>query len=121
MVWSFEKLKSILLSKRGSFEDFPFGPEVSVFKVAGKIFALTDPNDKPLRVNLKCHPDEAELQRSMFEAVLPGYHMNKRHWNTVILDGSIPEPLIEEMIDTSYELVVKGLKRSEKQKLEKGE
>ena len=115
MTWTYSKLRKKLLKKKGSFEDFPFGPDVSVFKVASRMFALCSPDETPLRVNLKCHPDEAEIQRTLFEAVLPGYHMNKRHWNTVILDGSIPDPLIEEMIDTSYNLVVKGLKRSERE------
>lgn len=115
--WTFQKLKKTLLQKPGSFEDFPFGPGVSVFKVASKMFALASPEERPVRVNLKCHPEEADMQRAMFDAVLPGYHMNKRHWNTVILDGSIPVPLIEEMIDTSYDLVVKSLKKSERDTL----
>ena len=121
MAWTFEKLRKTLLSKPGSFEDFPFGPEVSVFKVRSKMFALSSPGETPLRVNLKCYPEEAEVQRGMFAAVLPGYHMNKRHWNTIILDGSIPDPLIEEMIDTSYNLVVKGLKKSEREMLMGGD
>ncbi len=114
MTWTFEKLKSLLLEKRGSFEDFPFGPGVSVFKVGSKMFALVSADETPLRVNLKCHPEEAEIQRALFAAVIPGYHMNKRHWNTVILDGTIPAALVEEMIDTSYDLVVKGLKKKER-------
>lgn len=116
-MWTFNKLKKVLLKKKGAFEDFPFGPDVSVFKVGSKMFALVGPDEKPLRVNLKCHPDEAEVQRTLFSAIIPGYHMNKQHWNTVILDGSIPDPLIEEMIDTSYELVVKSLKKVERDRL----
>ena len=117
MTWTFEKLKKTLLQRPGSYEDFPFGPDASVFKVKSKMFALSSPGENDLRVNLKCYPEEAEVQRAMFDAVLPGYHMNKRHWNTVVLDGSIPAPLIEEMIDTSYDLVVKGLKKSEREML----
>ena len=116
-MWTFNKLKKILLQKKGAFEDFPFGPEVSVFKVGSKMFALTSAAEKPLRVNLKCRPDEADLQRSIFPAVIPGYHMNKRHWNTVILDGSMPDALVEEMIDMSYDLVVRSLKKAEREKL----
>ena len=117
MKWTFNQLKKALLAKRGSFEDFPFGPEVSVFKVGSKMFALAHPGERPVRVNLKCYPEEAEIQRTLFPAILPGYHMNKRHWNTVVLDGSIPDALVHEMIDVSYDLVFRSLKKAERERV----
>jgi len=107
----FELLRSYLLSQAGAVEDFPFDSVTLVIKVCGKMFALVGLNDDPLRVNLKCDPGKAEFLRKHYPAVTPGYHMNKRHWNTVILDGSIPDDLILQMIDDSYALVVKGLPR----------
>ena len=112
-----ETLTNYLLAKPGAVEERPFGPETMVFKVMGKMFALTTPTDDPLRVNLKCDPFLAELLREKYAAVLPGYHMNKRHWNTLVLDGSVPEDEIREMIDASYALVVKGLKKADREKL----
>ena len=93
----------------GQTESTPFGPEVLVFKVGGKIFALLSPDDEPPRVNLKCDPARAELLRGTHSAIVPGYHMNKRHWNTVVLDRSLPPALVRELIDHSYQLVVAGL------------
>jgi predicted DNA-binding protein (MmcQ/YjbR family) len=93
----------------GSVEDTPFGPDVLVYKVGGKLFALTDPGDHPPRVNLKCDPDRAVELREEYDAVRPGYHMNKKHWNTVILDGSVPSPLVRDLVRHSYDLVVSGL------------
>ena len=90
-------------------EDTPFGPEVLVFKVGGKLFALTDPGEVPPALNLKCEPERALALRDQYAAIQPGYHMNKRHWNTVTLDGTLPAKLVLELIDHSYELVVKGL------------
>ncbi len=107
-----------LLSKPESIEDFPFGPDVYVYKVRGKMFATLGFNNNVARMNLKCDPEEALALRDIFESVLPGYHMNKAHWNTVILDGSIPTGELERMIDRSFGLVVKGLKKSERQALE---
>lgn len=112
-----KNLKSYLLNKPGGTEDYPFGPDTLVYKVMGKMFALLGEDDNPLRINLKCDPDEALVLRDMYESVIPGYHMNKEHWNTVILDGSIPESEIKKMIDESYRLVVKSLKKSDKEKL----
>jgi len=100
------------LSFPGSQETFPFGPETSVFKVAGKMFALSQLGRSPLRVSLKCEPELAEQLRQAHPAVLPGYHLNKRHWNTVILDGSLPEQMIKDMIEDSYDLVVSQLPES---------
>ena len=99
-----------ILSKPGAEESTPFGPDVLVFKVGGKIFALTDPGEYPARLNLKCDPDRAISLRDEYESVLPGYHMNKKHWNTILLDGSLPSPMVRELIDHSYALVV-GKKR----------
>jgi predicted DNA-binding protein (MmcQ/YjbR family) len=115
----FESLRAYLLRKKGAHEEFPFGPEVMVFKVGGKIFALVFLEDSPLSINLKCDPDLAMHFREFYEAVQPGYHMNKKHWNTILLDGSIPDDELFAMINDSYELVVKGLKKSDKQRLEK--
>ncbi len=110
--------QAYLLSKPESVEDYPFGPEVSVFKVLGKMFATLSPDQPHPRMNLKCQPEQALALRDIFPAVIPGYHMNKRHWNTVILDGSIPTGEIERMIDHSYTLVVKSLKKPERNRLE---
>jgi predicted DNA-binding protein (MmcQ/YjbR family) len=103
------ELRGLCLGFPGSTETFPFGPETSVFKVTGKIFALTRLAESPLRVSLKCDPPLAEQLRATHPAVLPGYHLNKRHWNTVIIDGSIPMQAISEMIEDSYDLVVSRL------------
>lgn len=92
-------------SKPEAVETFPFGEETLVFKAKGRMFALVRLRLNPLRVNLKCDPGLARDLRASFDAVLPGYHMNKEHWNTVILDGSIPDAQVEGMIDHSYGLV----------------
>ena len=112
-----EELRAICLAKPGTHEDFPFGPDTLVFKVMGKLFALCGVSNDPLAVNLKCEPELAELLRGKYDAVTPGYHMNKRHWNTVALDGSVPKEEVLELIDLSYSLVVKGLKKSERERL----
>lgn len=101
-------------SKPGAEETTPFGPDVLVYKVGGKIFALTVPGDFPARINLKCDPERALVLREGHEAILPGYHMNKRHWNTVLLDGSLPAALVRELIDHSYDLVAASLPRSKR-------
>jgi predicted DNA-binding protein (MmcQ/YjbR family) len=103
------QLRDRCLSFAGAEETFPFGPEVSVFKVAGKMFALSQLDSESLRVSLKCDPRLAEALRETHAAVIPGYHLNKRHWNTVILDGSIPDDAINDMIEDSYDLVVSKL------------
>ena len=102
-------LRRLLLTFAGAEETFPFGPETSVFKVAGKVFALSRLGADELRVSLKCEPQIAEALRAEHAAVVPGYHLNKRHWNTVTLDGSIPEQLVRDMIEDSYDLVVSAL------------
>ena len=110
--------KKYLLNKPEALESYPFGDDIPVFKVKHKVFAILGIKEGVGQLNLKCDPDEALSLRDIFEAVIPGYHMNKKHWNTVILDGSIPSGEIERMIDNSYSLVVKGLKKLERQGLE---
>jgi len=90
-------------------ETTPFGPETLVYKVGGKIFALATPDEFPSRVNLKCDPDRAVALRDQYEGIIPGFHMNKRHWNTVTLDGSLPARLVRELVQHSYDLVVASL------------
>ncbi len=109
---TFESLHAHLSSKPGAVEDFPFDHVTLVFKVGGKMFALVATDEDPLRINLKCDPVKAEILRDCFPAVLPGYHMNKRHWNTVVLDGSIPDEDLRAMIDESYAMVVQGLPKA---------
>ena len=105
---------------QGATPGYPFGPGARVYKVAGKMFALVSENEDPLRVNLKTDPDDAPLQRAAFEAVIPGYHMNKKHWNTVILDGTIARAALLDMFDQSYELVFGGLKKADQNKVKVG-
>ncbi|EGG93922.1 hypothetical protein IMCC1989_540 [gamma proteobacterium IMCC1989] len=109
--------KQYCLSKPEAREDYPFGPDALVFKIRDKLFAILGEKDGVARINLKCDPDEAQMLRDVFDAVIPGYHMNKRHWNTVILDGSIPQGEIERMVDRSYGLVVKSLKKTDRKSL----
>ncbi len=98
-------------------ETTPFGPEVVVYKVAGKMFALASPDDFPPQVNLKCDPERAVELRDEYENILPGYHMNKRHWNTLVLDGKLPKPLVRELIEHSYQLVVDALPKKTREAL----
>ncbi len=100
------------LSKNGAEETTPFGPDVLVYKVGGKMFALTQPDEFPAHLNLKCDPDRAVILRDEHESIIPGYHMNKRHWNTLVLDGSLPTKLVCDLIDHSYDLVVASLPKS---------
>ena len=110
-------LKELCLSFPGAREEFPFGERNSVFTVAGRMFALTPLAQRPLRVSLKCDPDLAVQLRHDHPAITGGYHLNKRHWNTVVLDGSVPDTLVTEMVEDSYDLVVAGLPRREQEKL----
>jgi predicted DNA-binding protein (MmcQ/YjbR family) len=101
-------------------EDFPFSPEISVFKVQGKMFALSWLDNRPLTVNLKCDPEDAVRLRSEYEGLIkPGYHMNKRHWNTVTVDGDLPDRLVAELVEDSYDLVVAGLPRADRLRLDR--
>jgi predicted DNA-binding protein (MmcQ/YjbR family) len=102
-------LRAWCLQQPGTVEDFPFGPEHSVFKVAGKIFALSALERIPLEISVKCEPELAQALRRSYHAIRPGYHLNKRHWNTVTLDGSLPDQLVRDMIEDSYDLVVSSL------------
>jgi len=111
------ELRDLCLAFPGSAETFPFGPETSVFKVAGKMFALSRLAQRPLQVSLKCEPLLAEQLRHAHSAVRPGYHLNKRHWNTVIIDGSLPDRAIRDMVEDSYDLVVSALPRSRRRAL----
>jgi predicted DNA-binding protein (MmcQ/YjbR family) len=110
-------LRSLCLSFPGSAQTFPFGPRTSVFKVEGKIFALSQLDGSPLSVSVKCEPLLAEQLRMAHGAVAPGYHLNKRHWNTVTLDGSLPDQLVADMVEDSYDLVVSSLPRARQQAL----
>src|SRR6187399_356068 len=101
-----QELKAACLALPKAREEFPFDEATSVFKVAGKIFALSGLNGNPLRVSLKCDPEVAIHLRTTYPAVTPGYHLNKRHWNTVVVDGSVHDGLVREMIEDSYDLVV---------------
>jgi predicted DNA-binding protein (MmcQ/YjbR family) len=111
------ELRDHCLSFTGAEETFPFGPKTSVFKVAGKMFALSQLGADSLQVSLKCEPELAEALRGAHAAVLPGYHLNKRHWNTVIIDGSLPDETIRDMIEDSYDLVVSKLPRARRRAL----
>ncbi|TAL36709.1 MAG: MmcQ/YjbR family DNA-binding protein [Spirochaetes bacterium] len=102
-----KKLRAHLLAKEGAYEDFPFGIDVLTAKVNGKIFALVALEAKPLWINLKCEPFLAMELRERYSSIIPGYHMNKVHWNTIILDGEVPDGEVKRLIDMSYELVVK--------------
>jgi len=108
----YERLHNYLKGKPGAVVDFPFDEVTLVFKVGGKMFALISLNEQPLRMNLKCDPGKAQALRDCFPAILPGYHMNKRHWNTLVLDETLPEDLIPSLIDDSYALVLKGLTKA---------
>jgi predicted DNA-binding protein (MmcQ/YjbR family) len=111
-----EEFRQYCLSMKGVTEEFPFGEDTLVFKVMGKMFALTN-LDGDFTINLKCDSDLAIELRERYPAVLPGYHMNKTHWNTVVIDGSIPNKLLFEWTTHSYQLVVNHLPKSFKNKL----
>ena len=103
-----EEIRAYCLTKNGVDEGFPFGDTTLVLKVGGKIFVLINLDSDP-SMNLKCEPGRAIELREVYPAIIPGYHMNKKHWNTVVLDGSISKRLIMEMIDHSYDLVYQSL------------
>lgn len=114
-----DELRALLLDFPETVEEQPFGPGVLVFKVAGKMFAIMpeDPGDGPVEVTLKCDPAWAVELRDEYPAVRPGYHTNKRHWNTVTMDGSIPHEEVLDMVEHSYLRVVGGLPRPERERL----
>ena len=98
----------------GAVEDYPFGDGVVVFKVAGKMFALVSLGPPPGTISLKCNPELALELRAQYEAVTPGYHLNKRHWNTIALDGSLPAEELAELVSHSHGLVVAGVRRADR-------
>jgi predicted DNA-binding protein (MmcQ/YjbR family) len=110
-------LNQYLLRKKATTSGYPFDNSTLVFKVLKKIYAFIAEDENPLRINLKCNPDEAQILRGMHKSIIPGYHMNKEHWNTIILDGNLPNELIYKMIDDSYNLVIKGLTKADRKKL----
>ncbi|MFE6485552.1 MmcQ/YjbR family DNA-binding protein [Streptomyces sp. NPDC057757] len=115
-----KELRALCLSFNATVEDFPFNPDTSVFKVLGKLFALTNLGARPLTVNLKCDPDDAVRLRAEHSGlVVPGYHMNKRHWNTVTVDGELPDRLVRELVEDSYDLVVAGLPKADRLRLDR--
>ncbi|MEU3861898.1 MmcQ/YjbR family DNA-binding protein [Streptomyces sp. NPDC028722] len=115
-----QELRAFCLSFNAAVEDFPFSPEISVFKVLGRMFALTHLDARPLTVNLKCDPEDAIRLRGEHEGlIVPGWHMNKRHWNTVTADAGLPDRLVQDLVEDSYDLVVAGLPRSERLRLDR--
>ena len=112
-----EQLRDYCLSKVDATEGFPFGEDTLVFKVRGKMFLLVGLNNDPLQFNVKCDPDKAEELREQYDAVKPGYHMNKKYWNTILLNGSLSAKLLREMIDDSYKLVVMSLPKKDREGL----
>jgi predicted DNA-binding protein (MmcQ/YjbR family) len=109
---SLEEISEFASALAGVVEEQPFGPSVDVLKVGGKIFAILSPESSPESISLKCDPELAMALRLQYEAVIPGYHLNKRLWNTVHLDGTIPDGEVIHMVKHSYEQVVAGLPRS---------
>jgi predicted DNA-binding protein (MmcQ/YjbR family) len=109
---SLEEISEYASELAGVVEEQPFGPEVDVLKVGGKIFAILSPESSPEAISLKCEPELALELRDQYSAVIPGYHLNKRHWNTVQLDGTVPDDVILQMVTHSYEQVVAGLPTS---------
>jgi len=107
------------LSKPGAWEDYPFDDITPVLKVGKKMFALIRTESPPLQINLKCDPELSRDLREVYEDITPGYHMNKKHWNTVNIQGSLPEEEIKKLIDLSYDLVVKSLPKREREALQK--
>lgn len=104
-----DEARDWLLAQPAAGEGTPFGPDVLVYKVGGKMFATLSPEAVPARMNLKCDPQRAVELRDEHESILPGYHMNKRHWNTLVLDQSLSDELIRELIEHSYALVCASL------------
>ncbi len=112
-----ETIIEYCLSKKGAVEDFPFDEETLVFKVGGKMFALIPLEKIPLQINLKCDPEKAIELREQYEDVMPGWHMSKKYWNTIILEGNVRWGELKDWIDHSYDEVFRGLKNRERDKL----
>ena len=115
-----ETIRKLLAARREAREDYPFGPEVMVFKVRDKMFACVALDEKPLRLIVKCDPDDVEMLREIHPGITPPPYFDKRHWNSVALDGSIPRKEIERMVDESWRLVVAKLKKSDRAELGAG-
>lgn len=113
-----EAFRSYCLNKKGVEETFPFGPETLVFKVMGKIFAITGLDSDTFQVNLKCDPDRALELREAYEDIVPGWHMSKKHWNTVLFENGLSTAFLKELIDHSYDLVVSSLPKSVQKELQ---
>ncbi len=113
-----EQLEQILSTKNGAIKEFPFGEGAMVFKVMNKMFALVAWQENPLHVTLKSRPEDAVGYRDIYECVTAGYYMNKKHWNTIVLDGTMDDAVLIEMIDESYDLVVAKLTKKEKNQLQ---
>jgi predicted DNA-binding protein (MmcQ/YjbR family) len=113
----YNDLCQYLESKPGARRDMPFGPDALVYKVLKKMFALVAWQADPLTISLKADPIDAVILRKQYSAITPGYHMNKKHWNTVALDGSVPDDEMKRMIDESYALVVQGMSRADQAKI----
>jgi predicted DNA-binding protein (MmcQ/YjbR family) len=110
-----ESLRDYCLSKKGAEESLPFGPDTLVFKAGGKIFLLASMEAAPLQFNVKCRPEEALVLREQYACVQPGYHMNKQHWNTIVVDGTVPDRLLQQWVDDSYSLIIQSLPKALKQ------
>ena len=113
------ELRSWCLERPGAVEEFPFGPEHSVFKVGGKVFAISALERAPLEVSVKCEPELAVELRNSYAAIRPGYHLNKRHWNTITLDGSLPDQLVRDLVEDSYDLIVSALPKRVQRELQR--
>ena len=111
------QLRAWCLRQPGAVEEFPFGPETSVFKVGGKLFAIAALDGTPLQVSVKCEPELAVGLREAHAAIRPGYHLNKRHWNTLTLDGSLSDQLVRDLVEDSYALIVSALPRRVREQL----
>jgi predicted DNA-binding protein (MmcQ/YjbR family) len=112
-----DESRDYLLSREATTEETPFGPDALVYKVGGKMFAILGLKDDIGQLNLKCDPERAIDLRLEHESILPGYHMNKKHWNTLVLDGTLKPALVRELIDHSYELVVASLPKKTREAL----
>ena len=114
---NFDNLKNYFLQKPGTTAEYPFDETTLVFKVMGKMFGLMGEENDPITINLKCDPARAQTLRNTFPAIQPGYHMNKEHWNTIVIDGSLEDDFVFQLIDHSYELVVAKLKTNGSRKI----
>ncbi len=119
MAYTTDDARTEMLAMRAVTEETPFGPDVLVYKVLGKMFATLGFEGEVGRMNLKCDPERALELRDEHEAIIPGYHMNQKHWNTLGLDGSLPAVLVEELMGHSYDLVVRGMPKKLREELER--